>query len=66
MTKRFGQAISYSPKERRCHTRRVPSPGPNVEPGSPRFSGQPVKRIGIRQFSLVKRMAFREPRPTNL
>jgi hypothetical protein len=26
---------------------------------------QPIKLIGARQFSLVKRMAFREPRPTN-
>jgi hypothetical protein len=65
MTKRFNEAVSHSSNEGHCHTWCAPSRGPSVRPGSAYLMAQPIKLIGARQFSLVKRMAFREPRPTN-
>ena len=65
MTKRFNEAISYPPNEGYCYTWCAPSRGPSVGPGSARLLAQPAKFIGARQFSLVKRLAFWEPRPSN-
>jgi len=65
MTKRFNETISYPPKEGYCSTWCAPSRGPSVDPDSACLLAQPAKLIGARQFSLVKRMAFRGPRPNN-
>jgi hypothetical protein len=65
MTKRFNEAISYPPTKGYSYAWCGPSRGPSVGPGSACLLAQPAKFIGARQFSLVKRLAFREPRPTN-
>jgi hypothetical protein len=65
MTTRFNEAIWYSPREGHCYTRCAPSRGLSVGPGLARSLAQPAMLVGIRQFSLVKRATFREPRPTN-
>jgi hypothetical protein len=50
MTKRFNEAISYSPKEERCYTRCGPSRRPRVGPGSACLMAQPTKLAGGADF----------------
>jgi hypothetical protein len=50
MTKRFNEAISYSPKEGRGYTRCAPSRVPRVGPGSARLMAQPTKLLGGAHF----------------
>jgi hypothetical protein len=41
-----------------------PSRGPALDQGSARFQALSITPIGMSRLSLVKRTAFREPRPT--
>ena len=50
MTKRFNEAISYSPKEGRCYTGCAPSRELSVVPGSARLIAKPTKLVGAANF----------------